>query len=54
MRTLRRSGIVNGLPVGAMVGYGLSLEGASAAELVKSVQANSERVAWKGQDSRGS
>src|ERR1700741_5232583 len=30
------------------VGYGLSLEGASAADLVKSMQAKSERVAQKG------
>src|SRR6476661_1790801 len=30
------------------VGYGLSLEGASAAELVKSIEAKSERVAQKG------
>src|SRR5437762_5693080 len=30
------------------VGYGLSLEGASAADLVKSMQAKSERVARKG------
>jgi enoyl-CoA hydratase/carnithine racemase len=30
------------------VGYGLSLEGASAADLVKSMQAKSERVAKKG------
>jgi hypothetical protein len=30
------------------VGYGLSLEGASAADLVKSMQAKSEPVAQKG------
>ena len=30
------------------VGYGLSLEGASAADLVKSMQANNEPVAQKG------
>src|SRR6185295_6565781 len=30
------------------VGYGLSLEGASAADLVKSIEAKSERVAQKG------
>ena len=29
-------------------GYGLSLEGASAADIVKSMQAKSEPVAWKG------
>jgi enoyl-CoA hydratase/carnithine racemase len=32
------------------VGYGLSLEGASAADLVKSMQAKSESVAQKGRD----
>jgi hypothetical protein len=31
------------------VGYGLSLEGASAADLMKSMQAKSEAVARKGQ-----
>jgi enoyl-CoA hydratase/carnithine racemase len=30
------------------VGYGLSLEGASAADLVKSMRAQNEPVAWKG------
>jgi hypothetical protein len=31
------------------VGYGLSLEGASAADLMKSMQAKSQAVARKGQ-----
>jgi len=34
------------------VGYGLSLEGASAADLMKSMQAKSEAVARKGQSAR--